>query len=93
MINCKNEKLDDNKTNKPAKKWAKDMNKHFFQRIKYIELRHMKKKMLRISSHRGNANKTTVSFPLIPAKMTTIQKQNKIKSTNAGDDVGGKKAP
>ena len=54
-------------------KWAKDLNRLFFQR-RHTNGQQIYENVLNITNHQGNANKITLGYYLTPGSMTIIKK-------------------
>nr|KAF6387521.1 hypothetical protein mMyoMyo1_008013 [Myotis myotis] len=65
--------LNTKKTNNPMKNWAKDLNRHFSKEI-FIDCQKTYEKMLNITNHQRDTNKTTMRYHLTSARMSTINK-------------------
>ena len=56
-------KFNTQETNNPVKKWAKDMNKHFFKEDICPDGQQTHEKMLNITRHQGNTNQNHNEIP------------------------------
>jgi hypothetical protein len=65
-------KLNSPKTNDPVKKWATEINRTFSKEEIQMAKKHMKK-ILTISSHKGNENQTTLRLYLTSVRIAIIK--------------------